>query len=262
MEYLVGVVLASGVCLFATLVRLDRERGLYPLMTFVIASYYGLFAVVGGSPDVLVPELVGIAAFGLISVIGFRFNLWIIVAALVTHGVFDWFHARLIADPGVPQWWPGFCLSFDLVAAAWLAGVLLTSRTAARPGHAPQPGQTFSQRIRPHVDAEIVMARRCMAGHDLAGVERHLERAHVLGQRSTREHVRVHWHMLRWALSQRRLRHVAGQVFRLCGAALLTAVGLVPEGNTGGGNTSAFRRMSIPPELARIIASARARPPL
>ena len=45
-------------------------------------------------------------------------------------------------------------------------------------------------------------------------------------------------------------------------AALLTAVGLVPEGNTGGGNTSAFRRMPIPPELVQIIISARGRPPL
>jgi len=81
--------------------------------------------------------------------------------------------------------------------------------------------------------------------------------AHVLGQASTREHVRVHWQMLRWAARQRQPQELAAQVLRIIGAAVLTAAGLVPEGNTGGGNVSAFRRLPVPPGLAAIIASVR-----
>ena len=52
---------------------------------------------------------------------GFRKNLWLIVAGLVGHGVFDFFHHLLIQNPGVPLWWPGFCLSFDVLAGGFLA---------------------------------------------------------------------------------------------------------------------------------------------
>lgn len=84
-----------------------------------------------------------------------------------------------------------------------------------------------------------------------------LERAHVLGQASTVEHVRVHWHMLLWALRKRAPREAWGQVFRIVGAATKTAAGLVPTGNTGGSDISPFRRLPLPQDLARIIARAR-----
>ena len=53
---------------------------------------------------------------------------------------------------------------------------------------------SFADRIRPFVDAELRAARE-----DQASEFTHLERAHVLGQASTREHVRVHWRMVTWA---------------------------------------------------------------
>ncbi len=115
MEYITGVALALGICFLATAVGLDRDRAFYPTLMIVIASYYGLFAVIGGSLHVLTLELVGIGAFALLSVVGFRITLWWVVGALVAHGVFDWFHGRLIADPGVPSWWPMFCLTYDVV---------------------------------------------------------------------------------------------------------------------------------------------------
>src|SRR6185503_818221 len=43
-------------------------------------------------------------------------------------------------------------------------------------------------------------------------------------------------------------------LFRIVGAAALTAFGLVPHGNTGGSNVSPFRRMHIPSDLASVIA--------
>ena len=257
MEYLIGLILSLAVGGSAAIIGMDRDRAFYPTLMIVIASYYGLFAVIGGSLHALTLELVGIAAFALLSLIGFRITLWWVVGALVAHGVFDWFHGRLIADPGVPSWWPMFCLTYDVVAAAYLSWLLGVSRVAARSSRLARLTGEFSHRIRPYVQVEFLAAEDCDGRGDFAGSFGHLERAHVLGQASTREHVRVHWRMLRWAARQRQPPEFVAQLFRIVGAAVFTAAGLVPEGNTGGGNVSAFRRLPVAPELAQIITSVR-----
>lgn len=124
----IGAVLALSVGLFATFVGLDRDRAFYPTVMIVIASYYALFAVIGGSVHALMVESIVIVVFIGASIAGFRMSLWLVVAALVAHGLLDFFHGQLIANPGVPAWWPAFCLSYDVVAAAYLAWFLLRSR--------------------------------------------------------------------------------------------------------------------------------------
>lgn len=116
----------------------------------------------------------------------------------------------------------------------------------------------FTTRIRPHVEAEIAAARRAQALGDTARAFAHLERGHVLGQASTRLHLRVHWLMLVWGLRQRRAGEVAGQLLRVVGAATKTPIGFVPAGNTGGANVSPFRTMPVAPDLQRLIDTARA----
>ena len=54
MEYLIGLLLCVAVAGFATAIGLDRERGFYPPVLIVIASYYVLFAVMGASRRTLV----------------------------------------------------------------------------------------------------------------------------------------------------------------------------------------------------------------
>jgi hypothetical protein len=129
--FFVGAILALSVGLFATFFRLDRDRAFYPTVTIVVASYYALFALIGDSAHALAMESVAILAFIVIAVVGFRTSLWLVAAALAAHGLFDLVHARLIINPGVPTWWPPFCLSFDVVAAAYLAWLLLQRRTGA-----------------------------------------------------------------------------------------------------------------------------------
>jgi hypothetical protein len=125
MEYLVGVGLAVLVCVFAMLVGFDRDRVFYPTMVIVVGTYYILFAVMGGSNSALVAECVGAAVFLVLAVLGFKKSPWIAVAGLVGHGVFDSFHRFVIQNPGVPSWWPGFCLSFDILAGVFLAILLM-----------------------------------------------------------------------------------------------------------------------------------------
>jgi hypothetical protein len=43
--------------------------------------------------------------------------------------MFDIVHRDLISNPGVPVWWPGWCLSYDVTAGAYLAVLLKRSKT-------------------------------------------------------------------------------------------------------------------------------------
>jgi hypothetical protein len=115
---------------------------------------------------------------------------------------------------------------------------------------------SFAQRIRPFVQAQFDAARRARALRDASEEFVCLERAHVLSQADTLLHVRVHAEMLRWGIRQRSAREVIGQLIRIVGAATKTFIGLVPQGNTGGANVSAFRSMPIAPELQRLIDAA------
>ena len=121
MEYLIGVILSLAVAGFAAVVGFDRERAFYPTVLIVVASYYVLFAAMGASGRTLIIESMVAGVFLLFAAFGFKRNYWLVVAALVGHGVFDFIHPSFIHNPGVPQWWRGFCLAFDVVFGALLA---------------------------------------------------------------------------------------------------------------------------------------------
>lgn len=121
MEYLIGLLLSVAVAGFATAMGLDRERGFYPPVVIVIASYYALFAVMGASRRTLVIEIVVASAFVVTAALGFKKSLWFAVAGIIGHGAFDFVHHWIIENPGVPHWWPGFCLTFDVIFGLWLA---------------------------------------------------------------------------------------------------------------------------------------------
>jgi hypothetical protein len=49
LEYLIGLLLAIAVVVFSALIGLDRERSFYVTTLIVVASYYVLFAALGGA---------------------------------------------------------------------------------------------------------------------------------------------------------------------------------------------------------------------
>ena len=124
LPYVVGVVLSIGVAVFARWVGFDRDRAFYPTVLIVIASYYVLFAVMSGSVETVLLESVMMALFAVAAVAGFKASPWIVVAALAGHGVQDAVHSHIIANAGVPAWWPAWCLAYDVGAAAALAWIL------------------------------------------------------------------------------------------------------------------------------------------
>jgi hypothetical protein len=133
MAYLIGIGLALAILLLVRLVGLDSDRGFYPTVMIVIALLYGLFAVMGGSMRALGLESVAMTGFIFVTILGFKRNLWWVVGALFAHGVYDFFHRHLFINPGVPAWWPQFCSAFDVVAAAFLAGLIRLAKTPAKP---------------------------------------------------------------------------------------------------------------------------------
>jgi len=130
---LIGIALAPVIVVLGRVSRLDRDRAMYPITLIVIAAYYVLFATMGGA-QALPAELIAATAFTVVAIIGFRTSLWWVAAGIAGHGaLFDWVvHPRLIANPGVPSFWPAFCGSIDVALGALLAILLLTRAIPSR----------------------------------------------------------------------------------------------------------------------------------
>jgi hypothetical protein len=124
MEYAIGVILGLVIAASATAIGFDRDKSFYPTVLIVIATYYALFAVMGGAYEVLTVELLVAGGFLLVAIVGYRTSLWVVALGLVAHGIFDYSHDLFIENPGVPGWWPGFCLAIDVTLGAWLITVL------------------------------------------------------------------------------------------------------------------------------------------
>lgn len=112
--------------------------------------------------------------------------------------------------------------------------------------------------LREVFEAEISAALAAARSGEVDAAYGHLERAHIVGQRRTRPHVRSHWLMLRLGLAAGDWREVAGQLVRIVAAALFSRI-WVPAGNTGRANVSAMKPMPIPQDL-RALLEAKAGP--
>lgn len=130
MEYTVGLILGLAVSAFAAASGFDRDRAFYPTVLIVIASYYSLFAVMGTSENsTLEIEIAVGLIFSAFALLGFKKSMWLTAAGLAGHGFFDFFlHPTLVANPGMPVWWPGFCGTIDIVLGGWLASQLYLAR--------------------------------------------------------------------------------------------------------------------------------------
>jgi hypothetical protein len=132
----IGTLLSLVVAVFARRVGFDRDRAFYATVVIVVASYYVLFAVIGGSTPALLAELMVMGGFSIAAVIGFKSSRWILVAALAGHGMFDAVHGAILTNPGMPTWWPAFCGAYDVGAAACLAWFCVFPTTLTGAGRA------------------------------------------------------------------------------------------------------------------------------
>ncbi|MDP1767580.1 MAG: hypothetical protein Q8L74_02115 [Nitrospirota bacterium] len=128
---LVGMLTAVAVAVLAKSMRFDQDRSFYPTVLVVIAAYYILFAVMGGSGQALAWELVAAVAFSVVAIMGALHMPVLVGVGIVAHGLFDLVHHMMIENAGVPDWWPGFCGSLDVVLGLWVIGLSRSGRSAA-----------------------------------------------------------------------------------------------------------------------------------
>ena len=120
---LVGVLSAVAIAALARSTRFDQDRSFYPTVLVVIAAYYILFAVMGGSRQALAWELAAAIAFSTVAIMGALYLPVLVGVGIVAHGLFDFIHHTMIEDAGVPGWWPAFCGSLDVVLGLWVIGL-------------------------------------------------------------------------------------------------------------------------------------------
>ena len=76
----------------------------------------------------------------------------------------------------------------------------------------------MKNKIHEYVEIELLDARTMRSQNNHLKEFASLERAHILGQSSTFEHVRVHCHMLDWGVRNRNYFEIFGQILRLVDA--------------------------------------------
>jgi hypothetical protein len=114
----------------------------------------------------------------------------------------------------------------------------------------------MSPELRQAYEAELSAASTAARGGNVEVAFHHLERAHILSQRHTSEHVHVHWLMLRLGASVGAWREVIGQSTRIVAAAVFSRI-WVPIGNTGRANVSAMKPMEVPDDLRSLLKTLR-----
>lgn len=134
LDILWGLGLGLGGAGLAHVLGFDRDRSYYPTLMIVIASIYILFAVMAVPPSALLPEVLAATAFIALAIAGHRWSLWLVVVALLGHGLFDMIHPHIIANAAVPSWYPAFCGAADLVLSAALAALILRGQLTAKQG--------------------------------------------------------------------------------------------------------------------------------
>ena len=118
----IGVALGILVILMARVTR--GERRLYALGLLTLPSLYAFFALQAGDQAAALKEMLyGLPylAAGLVFAFLSVRNSAVVVGSLwILHGIYDLVHDQWVSNPGVPDWYPVFCFSVDVVVGIYL----------------------------------------------------------------------------------------------------------------------------------------------
>jgi hypothetical protein len=92
----------------------------YALGLVLIAAIYIGFAVADGRTHVIAVETGVASVFVVVGAAAITGSAWLLVAGLAGHGVKDLWQHRTQFVAGT-RWWPPFCATVDVVAAALIA---------------------------------------------------------------------------------------------------------------------------------------------
>ena len=119
-----------GALLMLTLYHAEmlQERSGSAVLLAAVAVFYPVFAVIEGDfADIFLHSTVFLG-FAWLALRGFRYGMHVIAGGLLAHGLFD-IGLIALSAPG-PIWWPVFCASLDIVAAAAMIRLVQTGKIA------------------------------------------------------------------------------------------------------------------------------------
>jgi hypothetical protein len=96
------------------------DATVYALGLAVIAAVYIGFGVADGRAGVIAVETAVAAGFVVVAAAGVTGSPWLLVAGIAGHGGKDLWQHRTGFVAGT-RWWPPFCATVDVVAAALIA---------------------------------------------------------------------------------------------------------------------------------------------
>ena len=111
-------------------------------------------------------------------------------------------------------------------------------------------------RLQPYYQEELRAYQLEYRNGNLERAWKHLERAHIIGQRYPYAHTYIHWKMLQFGIKIKSGKEVLGQVPRLIFGGVKSFVGKVPVGNPGGANVPPLKPFPIEEELQELFVKA------
>ena len=116
LECLVGIVAAVISLGLIRQYAWATQRKLMAVWLVVAALIYPALATLRGAYDWLPYEFVGVALYGSLAWIGWRYSLIVLAAGWVLHALWD----CLTHGAFMPAWYPMWCLGFDLLLAGFI----------------------------------------------------------------------------------------------------------------------------------------------
>ena len=110
--------------------------------------------------------------------------------------------------------------------------------------------------LKPFYNSELEKYTHEYSNGNLNTAWKHLERAHILGQKYPYAHTYVHWKMLQFGIKIKSGKEIIGQIPRLIFGGVKSFVGKIPVGNPGGANVPPLKPFPIEIELQEIFMKA------
>lgn len=110
--------------------------------------------------------------------------------------------------------------------------------------------------LKPFYYSELNAYKTAYSKNDLQIAWKHLERAHIIGQRYPFTHNYVHWKMLQFGFRIKSSKEILGQIPRLLVGGIKSFVGKVPVGNPGGSNVPPMKPFPISEDIQEIFSKA------
>ncbi|NQD38590.1 hypothetical protein HPT27_16320 [Permianibacter sp. IMCC34836] len=119
---IIGVAVGVLTIVFARVIR--GQHWVYAIGLLTLPSLYASFALYAGAPAIGVTEMLyGIpyVVAGLVfATVSIRHSAVVVGALWIAHGLYDLVHDRLITNAGVPDGYPVFCFTVDVIVGAYL----------------------------------------------------------------------------------------------------------------------------------------------